>query len=164
MASKRQLPEQKLLTLAQGLDGRFYTPEGLPVEIPKAEKQPDGYAVRHRVSGDHGLKFKKGETWFVRYDRPGQDYVKPFMQDEWVELETNRPLAAIHLAEICFVATSLLGKRLAIPHKEEWGRMPQAEREEWVSWINGTPTKLTGARRELFLGMRDKMLHLMGDQ
>lgn len=153
--------EQVVLT--RGHDGRFYSPDGVVVELNRPEKRPEGSAVRHKVSGDLGHRFRANGQELVRYDRPGQELVKTYKEDEWIEIEYQKTLAPIAIALTCYAADAELAKHLAERSKKEWGLMTNQERLAWVSAVEtgNAPYGLQGPRKSLFEAMVAEMKWLL---
>lgn len=123
-------------------------------EDPKPEERQ--YA-RHAQTGDLGWIVKRDGKDMMKYDRPGQDLVVPFMRNGdgepigWKLEGKPAPMTPFQVSMVAYAADRELDRFLGnVRRPKAWIDLHEDRRREWAS---DGPGDATGPRQELFEGI-----------
>jgi hypothetical protein len=89
---------------------------------------------RHVMTGDLGWMVRRDGKDCIRLDRPNQEIVKPFREQEWIPEHEHRPITRLQLVQIAYEADRKLCFFLGLhaDARKEWASMREQDRLRWA--------------------------------
>lgn len=135
--------------------------------MPKGEsgdwdpKPSERRYYRNARTGDLGYLVERDGKDVIRYDRPNEEILRPYRQDEWIVEREHRKLTAAQIAHVAFEADKKLCLFIGLPNQanREWLSMKDEER---IRWIKDGPS--SGLARMHLFGAIKFALEAMNEQ
>lgn len=102
----------------------------------------------HHLTGDRGYLVKRGGKEHIRFDRPGDEIVRPFRKDEWVPDLRVRPKVPSQIARVAWDADQSLTRiDGGAARRVDWMDLTNEQR---LKFLRDGPTTTDELRQNLF--------------
>lgn len=109
--------------------------------------------VRHATTGDRGYMVVRNGERMVKYDRPGQEMLRKYNEQQWLPDREKRPFARFHVGRVQYEADAqlcfFLGKYDR--YRLKWESLTDGQRK---GWIEKGPPKSQEARAMLWTAIK----------
>lgn len=107
-----------------------------PRPAPELEPQEfeDRVWVSHYRTGDRGYLVEIDGVTQVRLDRPAEEILQPFHEQQWVRDDDHRPMNEVAVARIAYEADKALCPAIGIHGRQNsnWHSLSDKERQMWI--------------------------------
>lgn len=89
---------------------------------------------RHATTGDRGYLVERNGEQFIRYDRPGEEMLRKYNEQQWLPDRDKRPFARYHVGLVQYEADSKLCFFLGMYDRtrKKWESLTDEERKKWM--------------------------------
>jgi hypothetical protein len=91
---------------------------------------------RSRATGDKGFIVKRDGRLYVKLDRPNQEILRVYAEQDWIPAFDIRPLTRMALGQVAFEADRKLCFFLGLHEKSrrEWLSLSDDQRIRWIKY------------------------------